>query len=192
MIMEYSSSNDDLNNFFINTIPLKQKSIEIWCKLQPFYNIKDFFALRDLASKFLVHFRINKLKISCFEFCSYVKAARSVECLLFAKCIIQSDSECNFGTMKDCKIKTFDLSWTGDKICSNWMQNNEKCYNILSGINKCENLRKSISVIELNFSTTGETKDKIIQGIYIRYPNIIHMVELQFKFKENDNKYHEA
>ena len=66
------------------------------------------------------------------------------------------------------------------------MQNNEKCYYILEGINKCENLRKSISVIDLNFYTTSETKDKLIQGIYNIYPNIIHIFDLQFKFEGSD------
>ena len=88
------------------------------------------------------------------------------------------------------KSATFFLKYTGNKENSDWFQNIERCFNILTGIEKCVNLRNSISMIELDYSATSDKKDKTTLAISNKYSSIIHLCDLKFKFKESEDKMH--
>ena len=167
-----------LDTFIKHSIFYKQERLVIRSN-SFYYNIVDvFLILRDSFSKFTEIIEVNKFRFTCTQFCALVKAAKGVNKLKIHECLIFSDTECDFGEMKEWKIKTLNLHNWGIKSLSNWNDNIFRLENILIGIEKCQNLRESLQKVIITFFCADLDREALKDKISA-YPLLKH---IEFKF----------
>ena len=131
--------------------------------------------MREALSQFTRCILFNETVFSQESFCLVIKAIKGVETVEFGSCTIITDSECNFGEMNGCKLKTISLHKSDDEYYSNWVHNRKRLHNILAGIDKCENLRNSIKRIRLFSEFNEELAEEFSDEVSKNFPRLKHI-----------------
>ena len=87
------------------------------------------------------------MKINWTEFWSLLKAAKNADIVSFYSSVVITDSECNFGEMRNCKIKVLDLYRVGE--FSLWYKFPMRIMNIITGVIGSSNFAQSIERLDL-------------------------------------------
>ena len=130
--------------------------------------------LRETFTKFTENISISKFKISNSQFCSMVKVSKAIKKLEINYSKILTDSECDFGEIKNCKIKHLRLFQWGSYSMSNWANIKSRLENILIGIDRWENLRISLKTIDLSYSKSYNDEDILVEQIR-KFPRLEHI-----------------
>ena len=139
--------------------------------------------MRDAVSKFTEEVNLSRLNLSQTQFCSIVKASKHTKMLIIQYCTILTNFECDFGDMYGCNIYSLMLFNCGGPLFSNWVNNSERLFNIISGIEKWRNLKDSIKYINLYFFTINEEYKELESEIQRRFPNLSH-IEFSFSISQ--------
>ena len=133
--------NDEwIKTFLLYSTPLKLKHFSFNYVMRNTIDwSKYLYQLMSVAMKTAEFFDIWNINISWIEFCKLVKAARNWNVVFFESCNIDIDKEWDFGQMKEWNIKKFGFQLT-TKSSSN--ENINKFTNFLSGISKCNPIKK--------------------------------------------------
>ena len=135
---------------------------------------KEFLLLREAFSKTTEQICIKDFELDFYQFCSLIKAGRRAEVLTIQNCKIFTEYECNFGDMSKCKIKSLNLFNCGAQGWSNWKGSIHRLGNIMVGIDNCENLRKSLQFVNLDYSRLSKY-EVIIEEEIEKYQRLEHI-----------------
>ena len=86
-----------------------------------------------------------------------------------------TESECDFGEMNGCKLDSLSLWGSGNRKYSDWENNVDKLFNIMAGVEKCENLRNSLTEISPGYSSFINMSENFEPEIKNRYPLLINI-----------------
>ena len=107
------------------------------------------------------------MKVSKSEFCSLVEKAKNAEMIGFSSWTILTDSEWDFGDMKESKVQLLHFNYSGDSNHSNWNSFfSNRFNNIISGISKSKGLKNSIKHIGI---VGCEMKRATAEGVLEKY-----------------------
>ena len=106
-------------------------------------------SLKEAAKWVSDHFGISHINVSRNEFWELITSAKGIDTLEFSWWNIQTDSECKFGDMKNCKMQKIFFVWTGHSSYSNWIANPARFENIIKAISNNQYLVYSWSHIEI-------------------------------------------
>ena len=165
--------------FLLYSIPQNVKKF-YFIHRSSFINITDYlYIFRETFSKITMKIEISCFELNSDEFSTLVKAAKGVKTLSFIYCKINSDSEWDFGDMKEWKLNSLNLNNWGYELCSNWKMNPHLLKNILIGINKWKWMRENLSKIDLSY-LNSKVDLKMIKEITRKYPKLKQTI---FKYK---------
>ena len=179
------SSCDVVNKFMLYSIPRLQSGFRFNTPFSQDSHIVTpyFLCLREAATKFTQSFSVNKMIISNTEFCSLVKAAKKTENLVFYSCTILTNSVWDFGEMTQWNVEMIDFNWTGNIENSDWTKNEELYFNIISGIENCEQLKRSLKRFNLNYKCHVSEKNELRNKVEDKFDDIEQVIDMQFRFK---------
>ena len=142
----------ELNLILLNSIKFKPDIISITPDYENIIDVQFYFySIRDFSSKAIQTVTLFGMKFSSDQFCSFVKACKHVQNLNFVYCNIITDSECEFGELRGSKIQNLCFEESGGKEFSDWIDHRERFFNILEGINRCQNLKSHLLEVSLQF-----------------------------------------
>ena len=162
---------DELTDFLDHSTSPKQKVFIFNASSYSILECKNYiYSLKGLAFKWTEKFALHNVKISGDELCSLIHFGRNVKILEFRSCVIEAYLECNFGDINECRIKQLDFRWSGDFGLSDWRGNEKILFNILKGVEKCENLRSTLDLIDLTSEYLSDIKEEIKTKIQNKFP----------------------
>ena len=160
-----------LNRFLVFSLPQGQKQFYFnwntsWRVEWSIY----LESLKSAAQKITDHFGISHINVSKTEFWEFIKSAKNADWIEFSWCNILSDSECNFGDMKESKIQKIIFVWTGHSSYSNWIANPSRFENIIKGISSSQNFANNLKQISIrNWGLKKDWVDKILNKYSLSY-----------------------